>query len=188
MKNRLLLHVIYMTKLFTYAFLIQCLTMSFLLAWNGNAQIKGIDEVMIRIPLEGVSVEKAFSEIEKSTGFNFVYTNKELKNLTNVSVNGNHQTLYDVLVILAQQTNLQFKQVNENIHVKKSSVKKDTPFEMISIVLEDITVAGTVVDENGEPLPGATVTVAGTTTGTVTDLDGNYSLTVPENSVIVFSF
>ncbi|WP_373494475.1 SusC/RagA family TonB-linked outer membrane protein, partial [Aquiflexum sp.] len=46
----------------------------------------------------------------------------------------------------------------------------------------------TVVDENGEPLPGATVTVAGTTTGTVTDLDGNYSLTVPENSVIVFSF
>jgi TonB-linked SusC/RagA family outer membrane protein len=52
----------------------------------------------------------------------------------------------------------------------------------------DVTITGTVVDTNGEPLPGVTVSIPGTTVGTVTDLDGNYSLTVPEGSTLVFSF
>ncbi|MEX2594228.1 MAG: SusC/RagA family TonB-linked outer membrane protein, partial [Anditalea sp.] len=53
---------------------------------------------------------------------------------------------------------------------------------------EDVVVKGNVVDKDGLPLPGVTVTVPGTTYGTVTDLDGNYSITVPEGSSLVFSF
>lgn len=54
----------------------------------------------------------------------------------------------------------------------------------------DIVVRGQVLDEQGEPLPGATITVEGapTITGTVTDFEGNYSITVPEDAVLVFSF
>ncbi|WP_460512194.1 SusC/RagA family TonB-linked outer membrane protein [Cyclobacterium sediminis] len=52
----------------------------------------------------------------------------------------------------------------------------------------DITVSGTVTDENGMPIPGATVSVPGTTIGTATDLDGKFSITVDENASIVFSF
>src|SRR5690606_6775358 len=52
----------------------------------------------------------------------------------------------------------------------------------------DVTIAGTVLDVNGEPLPGVTVSVAGTTIGTVTDLDGRYSIAVPEGSTLTFSF
>lgn len=54
--------------------------------------------------------------------------------------------------------------------------------------LVDVTVTGTVVDGSGEPIPGVTVSVAGTSTGTATDLDGRYSLTVPEGASLVFSF
>lgn len=53
------------------------------------------------------------------------------------------------------------------------------------------TVTGTVTDEQGMPLPGVTVILSGTSTGTITDIDGNYSLTVPaglENSSLQFSF
>ncbi len=51
------------------------------------------------------------------------------------------------------------------------------------------TVSGSVVDDTGQTLIGATVLVKGTTTGTVTDIDGRYSLTVPEGSdVLVFSY
>lgn len=51
------------------------------------------------------------------------------------------------------------------------------------------SVRGKIVDSSGEPLPGATVTVQGTTIGTVTDLDGNYSITIPNNSnQLTFSF
>src|SRR5690606_33405500 len=49
-------------------------------------------------------------------------------------------------------------------------------------------VSGTVTDPNGEPIPGVTVSVPGTTIGTATDLDGRYSLTVQEGSTLVFSF
>src|SRR5690606_35027487 len=52
----------------------------------------------------------------------------------------------------------------------------------------DITVNGQVVDENSDPLPGATITVEGTTRGTITDLEGSYSITVPEEGILVFSY
>src|SRR5690606_9236488 len=52
----------------------------------------------------------------------------------------------------------------------------------------DVTVTGTVVDQNGESLPGVTVSVQGTTVGTSTDINGNYSITVPEGATLVFSF
>src|SRR5690606_33373990 len=51
------------------------------------------------------------------------------------------------------------------------------------------TITGTVKDSSGDPIPGATVVVKGTTMGTVTDIDGNYSLTVSEGAeFLVISF
>ncbi len=50
-----------------------------------------------------------------------------------------------------------------------------------------VTVSGTVSDESGATIPGAGVVLKGTTTGTATDIDGNYSITIPEKSVLVVS-
>ena len=52
----------------------------------------------------------------------------------------------------------------------------------------DVTVRGTVTDATGVPVPGVTVSLAGTTVGTATDLDGKFTLSVPEGSTLVFSF
>jgi TonB-linked SusC/RagA family outer membrane protein len=60
------------------------------------------------------------------------------------------------------------------------------PIPLPSVI--DVTVTGKVTDEKGDPLPGVTVSVPGTTIGTATDLDGEYSLTVAEGSTLVFSF
>lgn len=54
--------------------------------------------------------------------------------------------------------------------------------------LEDVIIKGTVTDQNGAPIPGVTVLVKGTTKGTTTDLDGFYTITVSENSTLVYSF
>ena len=53
---------------------------------------------------------------------------------------------------------------------------------------QQITVSGTVTDEHDEPLTGVTIQVKGTSTGTVTDFAGSFSLSAPENSVLQFSF
>ncbi|MFC4871684.1 SusC/RagA family TonB-linked outer membrane protein [Negadavirga shengliensis] len=186
MKNLILTHVIRMSKLFTYAFLIQCSTMSLLFAWNGNAQIKSIEEVMIRIPLEGVSVQDAFRRIEKASDFNFVYLTREVRDLQPIFIGDNHQSLYEVLVDIAKQTGLEFKQINQNIHVQKP--KKHNPEALVSIEVLEIEVSGTVTDENGEPMPGVTVIIEGTSVGTITDIDGKYTLEAEEGTVLIFSF
>lgn len=49
-------------------------------------------------------------------------------------------------------------------------------------------VSGTIIDETGFPMPGVTVVLKGTTSGTTTDLDGKYSISVPSGGVLVFSF
>lgn len=187
MKNRLLLFVIYMTKLFTYVFLIQVLTMSILFSKDGKAQIKSIEQVKVKLSLNEIPLVNAFAEIEKETNFKFVYTNKEVSNLGNVSLIGEEATLYDVLVSLANQTQLEFKQINQTITVKKTNPKIAVS-EPVTIQVVDKVITGKVLDENGLPLPGATVLVEGTTAGTVTNIDGEYTITVPEGAVLLFSY
>jgi TonB-linked SusC/RagA family outer membrane protein len=85
-------------------------------------------------------------------------------------------------------------------HLRKKRYFKDTLsrrsislflFSLISIAIiqAQINITGTVVDENNEPMIGITVTVKNTTVGSITDLDGKYSLAVPNSkSVLTFSF
>ncbi len=61
--------------------------------------------------------------------------------------------------------------------------------ESSNLSMQQVSVSGTVVDDLGNPLPGVTVVVKGTTNGTVTDSDGAYTLrNIPENATLVFSF
>jgi len=59
---------------------------------------------------------------------------------------------------------------------------------LLPIMVQAMVVTGQVTDMNGEPIIGANVVVKGATTGTITDLDGNYSLEVAENATLVFSY
>jgi len=158
--------------------------MSLLLAWNGNAQVKSIEEVSVYLSLNDVKVEQAFKELERITEFNFVFASREVRESPLISVASSGESLYDMLVSIAVQSNLSFKQIDHNIHVKRSDKEN-----LITVVeYEEITISGTVTDNVGEPIPGVTVLVKGTTIGNATDLDGKYTLTAPEESTLVFSF
>ncbi|WP_154856824.1 SusC/RagA family TonB-linked outer membrane protein [Cyclobacterium xiamenense] len=74
--------------------------------------------------------------------------------------------------------------ISEAFGIHASYLIEAAPFQQRA----DVTVTGTVSDPTGEPIPGATISLPGTTIGTATDLDGKYSLTVPEGSEIVVSF
>ncbi|WP_236032997.1 SusC/RagA family TonB-linked outer membrane protein [Algoriphagus pacificus] len=187
MKKVILLHVLAMSKRILYIFFIQCLSMSLLFANNGNAQVKKIDEVPISLEFTNSSVLQAFARIEAETGFNFVYTNKVLKDIPEVSIQTNG-SLYDMLVEFSLQTGLKFKQINNNIHVSNGG---NSPLQN-SVMIQEAkkeTISGVIVDETNTPLPGVSVIEKGTTNGVVTDLDGKFTLTVDsEQSVVVFSF
>lgn len=184
MKNSLLKHVYRMTKLFTTALIFQCLTMSLLIANSGNAQIKSMEEVKVYLQLGEMKLDRAFRELEKRTDYNFVFAGREIRDLPPVSIDSKGESLYSILVTIASQSNLKFRQVDNNIHVQKSERKWEEDLAENAEVL----ISGKVTDANGQPLPGATISVQGTSVGTVTDVDGNYSLNAPEGATLVFSY
>src|SRR5690606_389689 len=185
MKKKVLRQLIMLSKRLMYAFLIQLFMCTVLLANTGNAQRKTLEEVKVSLNLKEKTLLQFFRQVESKTEFKFTY-NDDLVDLSHkVTVLG-HNTVYKMLESVSHQTELSFVQVNENIHVKSAGTNKEQAVEIAQVV--DVTISGIVTDENGEPIPGVTVSLPGTTVGTATDLDGRYSLTVPEGSTLVFSF
>ena len=69
-----------------------------------------------------------------------------------------------------------------------STVPKMGNMEIHQIAQQSSTIKGVVKDQKGEPLIGVSIVVKGTTNGTASDFDGNFTLDVPDNSTLVFSF
>ena len=101
-----------------------------------------------------------------------------------VSIEADKEELSDVLTQLLKDTNVTFEIGETKIYLKEEPVS-DTPQKSGHL----ITISGTIVDEKGETIIGASVAVQGTTLGTITNANGEYSLAnVPENSKITISF
>ncbi len=80
-------------------------------------------------------------------------------------------------------------QVNAEVVYSQSKSENDLTRNMVSAIAQQTkTVTGTVVDVTGLPIIGANVVVKGTTNGTVTDMDGNFSLEVAEGETLVVSY
>ena len=69
-----------------------------------------------------------------------------------------------------------------------STVPEMGNMEIHQIAQQSSTIKGVVKDQKGEPLIGVSIVVKGTTNGTASDFDGNFTLDVPDNSTLVFSF
>lgn len=188
MKNSLLKKMSILSKFSFYGVVLQCVAMSILLASGSIAQRKSINEIFISIEVEDENVTKVFESVEDITGFKFTYHHKNLKKNQKINLSVERESLAQVLEMIARQTHFRFKRVNENIHVLKQESQNAAAVEEVLFEEADITVSGKISDDEGNPLPGVNIVVKGTTQGTISDIDGNYSLNIPENSVLIFSF
>ena len=134
----------------------------------------------ITVNVKDISLRASLKKIEQVSNYKFFY-NENLPELNQkVSLNVQNATIQQVMKQLLGKMELTYKQEQENIIVliRKEQEKK-----------RNINVSGTVVDEKGEPVIGASVTVVGTALGTITNLEGKYSLTdVQEDSKVAISF
>lgn len=177
-----------MSKRFFYILLVQCLTMTVLFAANNRmVQNKRMDEVRLSMQLKNATIEEAIKQLEASSGFKFVYSKIEIGGVPTVSIQVN-TNVFDALVDLSRQTKLEFKQINETIVVTKRALNEPEAAVTIQEAAA-ITVTGVIVDKSNIPIPGVTVIEKGTTNGSVTDLDGAFSLEVASGeSILSFSF
>lgn len=176
-------------KFSTYGLILQVFCASLLSAHNGNAQYKSTSEIVIKSTVNGLYLKEVFDLIESNSDLDMLYLEKDLNNKTRINLEpGASRSVYDILMEVSKQANLKFRQVNNGIFVSpmlKSELRDNV--SRIDMMVE-VDISGKIIDENGEGLPGASVVVKGTSTGTTTDLEGNFKLVVPDGSTIVISF
>ncbi|WP_020530292.1 SusC/RagA family TonB-linked outer membrane protein [Flexithrix dorotheae] len=78
--------------------------------------------------------------------------------------------------------------LQRNLNSKSFFIGFILMFQGILIQAQDARISGVVNDENGTPLPGVSILIKGTSNGTTTDLDGNYLISVPPASTLIFSY
>ncbi|QDH79754.1 TonB-dependent receptor [Echinicola soli] len=149
------------------------------------SQEKDLDQVFISIHVKEKHVYSIFKEIELKTGYAFAYEKGKLGALSPQTLEVENGSLLSVLETLSKNAKLKFKSINSTIHVSR---QEQTVAEIK--VQEDKSVSGTVTSGvDGQPIPGATVSVKGTTTGTATDIDGKFTINVADNdAVLIISF
>lgn len=132
------------------------------------------------------TLESVFRQIESLSEFKFAYNSSKLDVRQKISVKADHETIDVILDKILGSTDFQYKIVDRYIIITDENVQNPT---MLGSEQAAKTVKGKVTDSSGGTLPGVSVVVKGTTVGTITDSNGNYSLSkVPQNATLVFSF
>jgi uncharacterized membrane protein len=137
----------------------------------------------ITLNASNTELEKVFSAIEKQSGYSFFYRYKDLAAAKPVSLQLKDASLEDALKACFKNEPFNYTIENKTIVVSK----KDDAVQTRAAV-QKITVTGTVLDETGQPLPGAIVKVKGTTNASSADVNGKYTINAEETDVLVFSF
>ncbi|NQU53735.1 MAG: carboxypeptidase-like regulatory domain-containing protein [Bacteroidetes bacterium] len=141
----------------------------------------------LTLNLKNVALSEVFEEIEKTSEFRFFYDSQEIDPSTEVSVKTKDSNIEKILNDVFNKSDVTYEIIDRYIVLKKS--RDANTQEKVFAKQQQKSISGKVADENGDPLPGVTVLVKGTTTGAVTNVDGNFSISnIPENAILVFSF
>ena len=160
--------------------LLLCLLSGISTAYASEAQ--SILEQPITLQAQNERMATVLSKIETQANVHFQYSRQLIGASRRVSVNAVSQPLAQLLSQLLEPLQVSYKLINDGIVLRPATAATapDAP--------ADATVTGRVVDEKGAGLPGVNVVIKGGTSGTQTDLDGKFSLAVPEGSTLMFSF
>jgi TonB-linked SusC/RagA family outer membrane protein len=138
-------------------------------------------QTKLSMELKNTTLEKVLKEIGKNTEFSFWYSDEVFDTNKKITLLIKDQTVDKILDLALKDQDLKY-----TIKDKVILIYKATP----STEIQQFKVIGTVIDDvTKEPLPGVNIQVEGTTLGTITDIDGKYTIELPNsNSSLVYSF
>ena len=137
----------------------------------------------ITIQVKNQPIQKVFDDLSKQTGLKFFYGEAIANRNVQVNLKFKNAPINSVLNEITRQANLYFKRENNTIAVSLGNAgNASVP------VTQDRKVTGIITDERGEPIIGANVVVKGTSKGTVTDLNGEYSIEANGKSILLISY
>ena len=138
----------------------------------------------ISLTLENKSTRDIIREIERVSEYRFFY-NEDLQGLDQkININTNDANIQTVLNEIQRQTSIHYV-IKENNQIVLSAGVKSNKTQQVG---DGRIIKGTILDATGMPVIGANVMVKGTTNGTITDMDGKFSLEVDKNAILVVSY
>ena len=156
------------------------LTLLFLVVLQLSAENSYAQRMRIAISMSNVSVEQVLNKIEETSDYVFLYNDETIQKSRIVSVRSKSGKITDILDDIFKGTDISYTVIDKQIILSKSNKVNQTA--------KAIQIKGTVKDALGEPLIGVSVLVKGTSNGTVTDLDGRFSLNVSVGDILEFSY
>ncbi len=192
------------TKFLSQKNLLRIMKIYTLLLFVSMAKLFAVDAngQNVTINVKNAELKTVFTEIEALTEFNFFYNNSLVDVSKKVSLNANNQDLDMVLVDLFKETDIDYrllknqivlfpKNDKEVIKIIEDLINNENLDKEIETLIKDVLqneVKGTVVDAAGVPLAGVNIIIKGTSTGTQSDFDGNYSIQANQGDVLEFSY
>lgn len=147
-------------------------------SYAGNAHSQN---AKVSIRMNNVKLDKILNEIENQTDYLFIYNNQvDINKITSVKVK--NEAVAQVLDRILSGTGINYELEGTHIILTTEAIKD------LHAQQQAKTVTGTVTDVSREPIIGANIRIKGTTTGTITDIDGNFSIKAEPQSVIEVSY
>lgn len=187
MKSALLRKIMFASKHAFFMILVMTCGMQLTMANYSNGQ--SLSEVSITIKVENSTPVEVFTIIETKTQFRFGYDRKVAGLQQQLTLDHEKKSLAELLTEISKKTRLKFTRINNSISVSFLAQKEGEP-AIREIEYKEKDLNGWVLDENGDPLPGATVRAKNyNNVGGITDADGYFSFTAPDDiKTLVISF
>lgn len=135
----------------------------------------------VQLSFANASVVSVIEALSNQTGYRFFYDESIVSQLNNVTARFEDATMEHVIAQLSKQTGLKFRKENDTYTIiPPIEVDKAVPAKQ-----QAIKVTGTVSDTDGEALSGVNIVIRGATQGTVSDVNGEFSLTVPSDTSVL---
>lgn len=145
--------------------------------------IKAQSDPKIDLTLNQATFKEFLEKIKSKTDYRFIYDGVDIGSLPRITVNYKNTTVNAILAVELPKFNINYQRNGHQIVLIKQAALSSSDGPLV--------VKGTIIDQSGAPIVGATVSVKNTTTGTMADVDGNYTITIPagtQNPVLVYSF
>ncbi len=139
----------------------------------------------VSLNFSGQNLRTVLESITEQTDYSLAYSKEAVDLSDAVSINVTDADLSQVLNELLTSRNIGYEVRDNKIYIFD---RPQAASQVAQGQQQEVTIRGMVLDDEGEPIIGANIVVPGTTIGTVTDVDGNYTINIPRGSSLRFSF
>jgi TonB-linked SusC/RagA family outer membrane protein len=142
----------------------------------------------LTVKAKKVTVIQLLDELEKQSEFTFLYRSDLFEDLKELTIDEHESSVESILDKYIVSQGYKYEIDDQTVIIRKKTSEELDSERVSPSEQQEKKVKGTIKDKDGAPLPGATITVFGTTRGVITDIDGTFTIEASAEDKLVFSF